>query len=386
MTSSDRLSVLFYHAHFFVGSETFIYQQAINPHVQPLLLAKRFVSSGPLTTDGFTCMAYKRTLWDGLVSNVLVLAGVDQYYQRGSLQKMRQLLAGQRIDVIHAQFGFNAIRILPLAKLLGIPMVVSFHGLDASKLLRKRSYRNGLKEVFKYASAIVVCNPAMAQALPLTDEQQQKVQWVPYGINLHHFSNERIAKTSSDRLHVLHVGRFVEKKGVPDLIRAFADVMKAKKEVVLHLVGNGPQEEEVRALIDQLHLKDAVILHGWKSPGEVKHLMQQADLFVLNSRIANDGDSEGLPVGLLEAMAMRLPVVSTYHAGIPLEVEHGVSGLLVAEKDTPALSEAMLTLLNNEQQRLAFGRAARLRVEAKFTMEAMHSALLRCYQMATQKH
>jgi len=384
MTSAEPLTVLFYHAQFFVGSETFIYQQAINPHVSPLLLAKRFVSSGPLVTDGFTCFTYKRTRWDGAVSNLLALAGVDRYYQRGSINRLRQLLAGQRIDVIHAQFGFNAVRILPLAKLLQIPLVVSFHGLDASKLLRRRSYRNGLREVFDYVSAIVVCNPAMAQALPLTEQQQQKVRWIPYGINLQHFSGERAAKRGTSALNVLHVGRFVEKKGVPDLIRAFADVNRVNKEVVLHLVGNGPQEAEVRALVDRFHLGESVVFHGWKSPEEVKQLMAQADLFVLNSRVASDGDSEGLPVGLLEAMAMSLPVVSTRHAGIPLEVEHGVSGLLVAEKDTSALSGAMLELLSNETQRLAFGQAARLRVEAQFTMEAMHQALLHCYQSAAE--
>ncbi|MCW5909915.1 MAG: glycosyltransferase [Cyclobacteriaceae bacterium] len=376
MTGTAKPKVLFYHAHFFNSSETFIYQQAVNPHIDAVLLAKRFPQSTGMDNTPFEKIQFKRTWWDGIVSNMLTLFGVDRYYQGASIKKLAEKIALHRPDVLHAQFGFSAVRILPVAQKLKLPLVVSFHGMDASHMLRKRAYRNGLKKVFQYASSIVVCNPAMADVLPLLEEQKQKVVWVPYGINLEQFNPK--PKVENTTRHILHVGRLIEKKGVPDLIRAFA-LLKTDRPVQLDVVGTGPEEEQCRQLVSENKLERKVIFHGWKSPAEVKDLMQQADVFVLNSRVAANGDSEGLPVGVLEAMAMELPVVSTYHAGIPREVDHHVTGLLVPERDTIALADALNALLRDSHQRKIMGMAGRTKAESVFSMERMHNTLCSIY-------
>jgi glycosyltransferase involved in cell wall biosynthesis len=371
--------VLFYHAHFFNGSETFIYQQAINPHVEPLLLAKRFMDSADMPLAPFRKFSFKRSKVEGAWSNLVSLFGIDRYYGSRSIAAIKNLLASSRVDVIHAQFGFSGVRILPLARAMKLPLVVSFHGLDASKLLSKFSYRQGLKEVFSYATAIVVCNPGMADRLPLSNEQRKKVVWIPYGIDVNRFSGSLLPAETKPTIDVLHVGRLVEKKGVPDLIRAFAAVVKQVPQAVLHLVGNGPEEEQCHRLVSTLGLGESVRFHGWKSPSEVSALMRQADVFMLNSRTARDGDTEGLPVGLLEAMAMGLPVVSTQHAGIPLAVEDNISGLLVPERDNEALTNQLLRLLQDGALRTRLGRAASARVVEQFTMDRMHERLWKVY-------
>lgn len=374
-----KIKVLFYHAHFFNGSETFIYQQTINPYIQPLLLAKRFINSTGMDSEPFVKIQFKRTWWDGLVSNLLVVFGIDRYYQNNSVKQLVKEISIYKPDVVHAQFGFSAVRILPVAKKLKLPLVVSFHGMDASHMLNKRSYRSGLKDVFAYATAIVVCNPAMAEVLPLTPDQKQKVVWVPYGINLRQFNPQ--PRTESNGVNILHVGRFIEKKGVPDLILAFTKLM-SKQHAVLHLVGTGPEHEKCKQLVETCNLHDKIIFHGWKSPDEVIDLMQQADVFVLNSRVASNGDSEGLPVGILEAMAMELPVVSTFHAGIPHEVDHHVTGILVKEKDTEALTKALTILVEDAHQRKVMGAAGRVKVKTFFSMEQMHAVLYDVYKRA----
>ena len=378
MSLPHKPVVLFYHAHFFNGSETFIYQQAINPHVEPLLLAKRFMDAPDMPLASFKRFSFKRSKLEGAWSNLVGLVGVDKYYGSRSIAAMKNLLYSSRIDVIHAQFGFSGVRILPLARAMKLPLVVSFHGLDASKLLSKFSYRQGLKEVFSYASAIVVCNPGMADRLPLSAEQRKKVVWIPYGIDVDKFSGLALAQAKTT-VDLLHVGRLVEKKGVPDLIRAFGVVIKQAPQAVLHLVGNGPEEEQCHRLVATLGLEESVRFHGWKSPSEVSALMRQADVFVLNSRTARDGDSEGLPVGLLEAMAIGLPLVSTQHAGIPLAVEDNISGLLVPERDNGALADQLLQLLLDGALRRRLGQAARARVVEQFTMERMHERLWKVY-------
>ncbi|MGE0772462.1 MAG: glycosyltransferase family 4 protein [Cyclobacteriaceae bacterium] len=379
---SRKPVVLFYHAHFFNDSETFIYQQARNPHIITLLLSKRFFNDDKFDFSGLGKFRFKRSLWDGLLSNLVSVIGIDRYYFGSSVNNMERMFRDQPFDVLHAQFGFSAVRILPLARQMKKPLVVSFHGFDASRLLRKRSYRLALQKVFDYASAIVICNPLMAEALPLKSDQLPKVHWVPYGIDLNRFT--RSARAQADKVHLLHVGRLIEKKGVPDLVKVFLDLRKKYDWIELHVVGNGPDEGECRRLAQTPGYENAVIFHGWKAPGEVKQLMEESHIFVLNSRVASDGDQEGLPNGILEAMAMEMAVVSTRHAGIPEAIQHRQEGLLVQERDNEALGTAIEELILQPDLRLKMGVAARKKVQGKFTAEAMHLRLADIYRSVTR--
>lgn len=373
--------VLFYRTYFFKKSETFIYRQAINPYIHPFLLADRFIQSAEMPTDTFIKFKFIRPLTYWLFTKWF---GKQSHYGDKSIAKMKRLLKGESFDLLHAQFGDNGVRILPLAKQLNLPMVVSFHGFDASRKLANRSYREGLKEVFDYASAIIVCNTGMADVLPLSEAQRKKVRWVPYGIDIEQFTLDT-SVTQAGSFNILHVGRLIEKKGVPDLIRAFAMATKEIDHMKLHVVGTGKEEGECRALAKEYDLESKIIFHGWKSPKEVKELMQQCEVFVLNSRVASNGETEGLPVGLLEAMAMSRAVISTRHAGIPLAVENEVSGILVDERDTDSLSEQLLRLYHNKELCLALGKAARAKVENQFTMKRMHENLRDIYAEIVNK-
>jgi colanic acid/amylovoran biosynthesis glycosyltransferase len=384
VTPTSKPRVLFYHSYFFKRTETFIYRQAINPYIHPFLLASRYYRTVEMPTGEFTRFTFRRSLHSWLFSGISKWFGNQRYYSNTSIAKMKRLLQSQPVDVIHAQFGGNGVRILPLAKALNIPLVVSFHGFDASRKLASRTYREGLKEVFDYASAIVVCNTGMSDVLPLSENQKKKVRWVPYGIDIEQFSNDapEVPLTS---FNILHVGRLVEKKGVPDLIHAFADVTKEVDHMILHIVGSGREESVCRALVKKFNLESKVIFHGWKSPREVKALMQQCEVFVLNSRTAKNGETEGLPVGLLEAMAMGRAILSTHHAGIPLAIENEVSGVLVNERDTDSLSQQLLRLYHNKEFCQAIGKAARAKVENQFTMQQMHQNLRNIYGEVANK-
>lgn len=383
MSDTKKPHVLFYHSGFFRRSETFIYRQAVNPHIQPSLLSKRFYKSGELPTEKFTRFKFRQSIMDRINHKWLKKGG---YYGSRSIAKMKRMLQDQSVDVLHAQFGGNGVRILPLVKLMNTPLIVSFHGFDASRKLANRSYKEALKDVFDYASAILVCNTGMGDVLPLSDEHKKKVIWVPYGIDVAQFSNDSTVPVSrTDSFTILHVGRLVEKKGVPDLIRAFATAAKEVGSMKLHLVGLGREEAECKTLVKENNLESKVIFHGWKSPRQVKELMQQCDLFVLNSRTDSTGDSEGLPNGILEAMAMGKPVLSTLHAGIPLAVENEVSGVLVKEKDTDALAQQMVRLYHNRPLLESMGKAGRLKVENRFTIDRMHKDLHDIYVKVTGK-
>lgn len=381
LADTPKPRVLFYRTYFFKKSETFIYRQAINPFIQAFLLADRFIQSAEMPTNTFTKFKFSRPITYWLFTKWF---GKQLGYGAKSIAKMKRLLAGESFDLLHAQFGDNGVLILPLAKQLNLPMVVSFHGFDASRKLANRSYREGLKDVFDYASAIIVCNTGMADVLPLSEAHKKKVRWVPYGIDIEQFTlDTSVAQPNS--FNILHVGRLIEKKGVPDLIRAFARALKEVDQMTLHIVGTGKEEGECRALVKEFNLESNVVFHGWKSPKEVKELMQLCEVFVLNSRVASNGETEGLPVGLLEAMAMSRAVISTRHAGIPLAVENEVGGILVDERDTDSLSQQLIRLYHNKELRLAMGKAARAKVENQFTMKKMHENLRDIYTEIAKK-
>lgn len=282
------------------------------------------------------------------------------------------------IDLIHAHYGPNGITIFPYAKKRNVPLVVSFHGYDASRSTMKKEYMDSLMRLFDYASAIIIVSPHMAKNLKL-DAYSDKVHLIPYGIDADFF--RPVPRVEKDKIELLHFGRLVEKKGVPDLIRVFSNLEKRYDKVKLHVVGDGKKMNECKQVVQDLQISPKkVIFHGAQPHSVIKKLLEQTDIFVLNSRTADDGNMEGLPNSILEAMSMEKAVVSTYHAGIPLAIEDGYNGLLVQERDNNALESAIEKFYLNTDFRIQLGRAARQTVLNKFTISQMKKKVNAVYE------
>jgi glycosyltransferase involved in cell wall biosynthesis len=167
----------------------------------------------------------------------------------------------------------------------------------------------------------------------------------------------------------------VEKKA-PDLsLMAFSKVASRNVDASLTFVGDGPLLNHCRKLARKLGVSNRVFLLGAQSQDRIHDLMQRAGVFVQHSVTAESGDTEGLPVAILEAMASGLPVISTWHSGIPEAVEDGVSGLLVAERDVEGMGQAMLALAENPDVARRMGQAGREIVIANFGVEESISYL-----------
>jgi colanic acid/amylovoran biosynthesis glycosyltransferase len=177
------------------------------------------------------------------------------------------------------------------------------------------------------------------------------------------------------------VGRLIEKKGQIHLLRALAELRTRRPGLAftLDLVGDGPDAALLRAEASQLTLDPCVRFHGSLPHKQVLALLESASIFVLPSVTASDGDMEGIPVALMEAMAQGLPVISTRHSGIPELVEEDVSGLLVPERDPLALSRAIETLLAAPETWPLYGAAGRRRVEAAFERKELDRTLRELY-------
>jgi colanic acid/amylovoran biosynthesis glycosyltransferase len=172
-------------------------------------------------------------------------------------------------------------------------------------------------------------------------------------------------------LRLLSVSRLVEKKGIADAIRALARAAAPYEYVV---AGDGPMRAELEALARTAGVAHRVRFVGAQTRAQVAALLRSADVFVAPSVTGADGDIEGIPVSIMEAMAVGLPVISTWHSGIPELVDDGVSGMLVPEHDVAALADRLGTMAD-PCVRARMGEAGRAIVEREFEIGALTERL-----------
>jgi glycosyltransferase involved in cell wall biosynthesis len=199
-----------------------------------------------------------------------------------------------------------------------------------------------------------------------------------YGIKMDEIQCSPPARRYDDQeLRFLFVGRLAEKKDPITLLRSFASARKSLLPVnsVLTMAGDGPLRATVEKEIAALGLADHVRLLGRRTHHEVIELYQSAHIYVQHSVIAPNGDEEGLPVSITEALAAGLPVVSTRHSGIPEAVIDGVTGVLVDEKDIQGMADAMVDLARNPDRWDQFGRAGRALLEEEFSVPLVQEKL-----------
>ncbi len=171
------------------------------------------------------------------------------------------------------------------------------------------------------------------------------------------------------------VGRLVEKKGIEYVLRAVRILVDRRREVEYHILGDGPGRDRLVALVAELGLADRVTLHGRQDQAKVREVIEESHALVAASVTAADGDEEGIPNVLKEAMALGLPVVATRHAGIPELIEDDVSGFLVPERDEAVLADALERLARDPGRWAAMGRAGRAKIEMEYDIHRLNDRL-----------
>lgn len=271
-----------------------------------------------------------------------------------------------RADAVLAEYGPVGVLVMDACRRVGVPLVVHFHGYDASVREVLAEHRESYPEMFRAACAIVAVSRAMEKRLISLGAPEEKVHYNPYGIDCGEFGG---AEPESAPPVFVAVGRFVEKKAPHLTLRAFAEVRRARPSARLRMVGEGPLLESCRALAAELGVAEAVEFLGAQSHERVRAEMRAARCFVQHSVEAPSGDCEGTPLGILEAGASGLPVVSTRHAGIIDAVVEGETGLLVEEGDAGSMAEMMAVLADDPARAGRMGRAARRHIAENFSVE-----------------
>ena len=282
--------------------------------------------------------------------------------------------------MIHAHFGPDAVYALPLARQLGVPLVTTFHGFEvttsASALLRSGSpylinYLLFKRQLARYGALFLCVSEHIRRHALALDFPEARTR-------LHYIGIEAPvgdAEAASASLNILHVARLVEKKGTAILIRAFAAVKARHPKATLTIIGDGPLRATLEALATGLNVAGSVKFLGALPNAVVLDHMRNAAMFVLPSVTAASGDTEGLPITILEACALGLPIIATRHGGIPEAVRDGETGLLVPERDETALADAVDQLLGDQAVRSRLGAAARAHVRQHFNLQRQTAAL-----------
>jgi colanic acid/amylovoran biosynthesis glycosyltransferase len=269
------------------------------------------------------------------------------------------------IQLVLAEYGPSGAEVLNVCKALNIPLIVHFHGFDASEHKILSNYRSKYIGLFQYANHVISVSSKMTQDLIHLGCPESKIIYNVYGPNSIYFDIER----KSPKNQFISVGRFVDKKAPHLTIEAFKNVVTVFPSVKLIMCGDGYLLQTCKHLVNLWGLQNNVIFKGAVKPLEVMELFSESIAFVQHSIIAHNGDSEGTPVAILEASASGLAVLSTFHAGIPDVIIHGKTGFLVEEQDVDGMANKMLLLLENNELAFELGNNGKEYIKKNFTLE-----------------
>jgi glycosyltransferase involved in cell wall biosynthesis len=301
---------------------------------------------------------------------------VRHFFQAGYLA---DLLRRQPVDHLHAHLATAPARLTMFAhRLTGIPYTFTAHAMDIyvdrqPELLRAQ---------MQHSEAVVTVSEYNRRYLlsQLGPAANGKVHRIYNGLDLQRFTYERPSTAAAETPVILSVCRLIEKKGLGDLLAA-VDILRRRGSCFrVEIIGAGPLQPTLEADVMRRGLEDVVTFLGALPQEEVRRAYQRATVFALPCIVTSQGDRDGIPTVLLEAMASGVPVVSTAVSGIPELIDSGHDGLLVGPHDPGMLADALGLLLADAELRERLARAARSKIEADFAIDRSSQQLLTLFR------
>jgi colanic acid/amylovoran biosynthesis glycosyltransferase len=265
----------------------------------------------------------------------------------GEVRNLIGVLERANAQLLHIYFGHIAVHLLPLIHRWPKPAVVSFHGADVMVDLDKPAYRAATQQMLEAVRMVLVRSDSLGRALINLGCAAAKIRLQHTGIPVDEIPFQPRVWPQNGAWKFVQACRLIEKKGLRVSLRAFAKFAARHPASTFTIAGEGPLRTELGRLAAELGLAEKVFFPGFISQTQLRELFYQSHIFLHPSELGGDGNQEGVPNSMLEAMASGLPVFATEHGGIPEAIENGRSGILVKERDDEALADALLERTSN---------------------------------------
>jgi colanic acid/amylovoran biosynthesis glycosyltransferase len=257
------------------------------------------------------------------------------------LHALLRVLTKTDARLLHIYFGHIAVHLLPLIRAWTKPSIVSFHGADVMVDMDKPAYREATRQMLDAVKLVLVRSESLRREVIHLGCDEKKIELQRTGIPLDEFPFRERTSPQNGEWRFVQACRLIEKKGLPVTLRAFASFLRKYPDATLTIAGEGPLLGQLQGLARELKIDNRVSFTGFISQGQLRDIFYASHIFLHPSETGRDGNQEGIPNSLLEAMASGLPVFATQHGGIPEAIEHGVSGVLVPERDDDELARAL---------------------------------------------
>jgi colanic acid/amylovoran biosynthesis glycosyltransferase len=274
----------------------------------------------------------------------------------GEVRKLTGILAEVKAQLLHIYFGHIAVHLLPLIQAWPKPSVVSFHGADVMVDLDKPAYRAATQRMLEAVRLVLVRSESLGRALINIGCPAGKIRLQHTGIPVEDIPFREREWPMNGAWKFVQACRLIEKKGLRVSLRAFTRFAAQHPAATFTIAGEGPLRSELGRLAAELGVADKVFFPGFISQNQLRELYYQSHIFLHPSEVGGDGNQEGVPNSMLEAMASGLPVFATEHGGIPEAIENGRSGILVKERDDAALALVLLERTGNPEGLAAIAR------------------------------
>ncbi len=287
----------------------------------------------------------------------------------------------RKYDIVQCHFGPNgliAVFLRDMGVLKG-KIITSFHGADVSRYVKKHG-KETYNTLFQRGDLFLPICEFMKKRLIQLGCPAEKILIQRMGVNCNKFDFKSRKITSQETVNVVTIARFVEKKGIEYGIRAIARIAGKGLRVKYDIVGDGLLRKKLERLVNELGMGNVINFFGEKSQREIIQIFDSSHIFLLPSITSKKGDQEGIPVSIMEAMAMGLPVVSTIHSGISEIIEDGVSGFLAPERDVDVLTEKLEFLMKNPHRWEEISKQARRKIETEYDVQQLKQQLVEKYK------
>ncbi|MEL6207341.1 MAG: glycosyltransferase [Pseudomonadota bacterium] len=309
-----------------------------------------------------------------------LLHGTVKVPQGRRRAEITDFLKQQGVEIGVSEMGSQTMIVAPVFKAAGIPLVGYFRGEDASKTLRSPRRRRAYRLSVPKLAAVVSVSQFLLDNLARAGITHPNAHVIPSGVDVRRFKPAPDKRPNS----FLAVGRFIEKKAPDLVVRAFARAAQEHPAATLEMIGDGYLLERCRIIAHEAGIADRITFHGWQPHSFVAERMFDTQVFLQHSVTPEDGNTEGMPTAIQEAMACGMAVVSTRHAGIPEAVEEGVTGFLVDEYDEAGFAAAIDRAMARPTEVAEMGQEGRARAVSRFDNAVLIARFERLLEQVSQ--